>query len=330
MGSPQVGAVAAELVRNSISTGSRFAVTGASGWLGRTALGLLAYAIPPEQFSRRVTAYTSTKKTISLPDGGLIEGRPLHDLGRAVEDDTFILHFAYLTRDRAAEGLPQYVAGNCSITGHVLAALERGVAGLFLASSGAVYAPDRSLSTDLAGNPYGTLKHFDELIFARAAQSGRASCVIARIFALGGAAMTKPNHYALGDLVTSALNGLPLTIRAAHPVFRSYAWADDVIALGLLSMLCGPEQFLIFDTGGQMVEIGELAERVRYLLGRPDLPIMRPPLDPGEPEDRYVGDRAAMDALSLKHGLEMAQLDDIIRETALGLQSSLGESNVPQ
>jgi UDP-glucuronate decarboxylase len=319
MGSPQVGAVAAELVRNSVSPESRFAVTGASGWLGRTALRLLAYAIPREQFSRRVLAFASAEKKILLPDGGHIEARPLQHLGSAVGDDTFILHFAYLTRDRAAEGLPQYVAGNCSITGHVLAALERGVAGLVLASSGAVYGSDGSLSTDLSGNPYGTLKHFDELIFTRAAQSVRASCVIARIFALGGAAMTKPDHYALGDLVTSALNGLPLTIRAAHPVFRSYAWADDVIALALLSILSGPEQFLVFDTGGQIVEIGELAERVRHLLGRPDLPIVRPHLDPGTPEDRYVGDRSAMDSLSLKYGLRTAGLDDIIRETAQGL-----------
>lgn len=321
MGSPQVGAVAAELVRDCLSTEGRYAITGASGWLGQTALRLLATAIPAEQFQRRVAAYASAPKTVSLPDGRLVEAQPLEDLGRGVGDDTFVLHFAYLTRDRAAEGVPEYVAGNCTITGHVLAAVEKGVAGLVLASSGAVYAPDGSLSTDLPGNPYGTLKHFDEMIFARAAQETGTSCAVARIFALGGAAMTKPNRYALGDLVASTLDGLPLTIRAAHPVFRSYAWADDVIALGLLSMLSGLGQFVVFDSGGDVVEIGVLAERVRRVLGRPDLPILRPDLDPEAPEDRYVGDRTVWDSLSLQHGLRTAGLDDIIRDTARGLRS---------
>jgi nucleoside-diphosphate-sugar epimerase len=317
----EVRSVAARTVRSLVGSHRRFAITGASGWLGRSALALLADALPRHDFVGAVTAYASAAKMIAMPGHPPVGARPLADLARGVDRNTVLLHFAYLTRERSFDHLSDYVAANVAITGQVIAALDQGVAGVFLASSGAVYEPGGGLAVDLLRNPYGTLKHIDELAIRQAAESTGAACTVARIFSLGGRAMSKPRHYALGDFVLQTLAGRPIDVRAAHRVIRSYSLADDVVTLGLATILRpASTSGVTFDTGGDEIEIGDLAVRVQRLLGRTDLGIIRPQLDDRAPPDRYVGNGESMTALSRHYGLPLTGIDGVIRDTAFGLQ----------
>ncbi len=86
-----------------------------------------------------------------------------------------LFHYAFLGKERVAEmPLADYVAANARITEIVRRAVARlQPAGMFLTSSGAVYRADRSIETDLAANPYGVLKHRDEMVFAEACADDR-------------------------------------------------------------------------------------------------------------------------------------------------------------
>jgi hypothetical protein len=68
------------------------------------------------------------------------------------------------------------------------------------------------------------------------------------------------------------------------------------------------------------VEVGQLAERTRIVLGRPDLGIFRPPVVSG-PDNRYVGDGVKFRTLLAQTGATPASLDEGIRDTAAFLAS---------
>jgi UDP-glucuronate decarboxylase len=294
----------------------RIAVTGATGWLGRVTLDLLRDALGPDGVQRRVTAYASRARHV---EG--IDVRALATLGDADPAPDVILHYAFATRELVAEqGLEAYVAGNLQVSLHVLRALRAGgVRGFFYTSSGAVYDTNGRIETDLRANPYGALKHLDELAFASACRAAGAGCAIARVFNLSGPHMLKPRLFALGDLVLRAQAGEPLVVRARHPVRRSFVAAADVAALGLSLALAGEDA--CFDTAGErVVELGEVAELVRDVVAGAALPIERD-YDPLGPSHEYVGAPGEMVALARRHDVPLASLEQQIRDTAAGLVS---------
>ena len=79
----------------------------------------------------------------------------------------------------------------------------------------------------------------------------------------------------------------------------------------------------MFDSGGEVVEVGELAELVRQQAGRADLPIERT-WDPSAPADRYVADDAVAAALARRFGVARQSLPDQVAETAADLLQRSG------
>ncbi|MCW2667197.1 MAG: uncharacterized protein JWN57_2159 [Frankiales bacterium] len=304
----------AEILRPLLSGSERFAVTGATGWFGRTALDLLDGLLGADA-GDRVTAYASAPRTLTTRLGRVVDVRPLAELPDQAPPASHLLHFAFLTRDRVADlGVEAYAAANLALSMLVLEAVERTrPAGLVLTSSGAAYGPGRRLTTDLHGNPYGALKHLDELALTAAVQAAGGTTAVARVFSVGGAGITKPELYALGSLVGMAQRGGPLEVRATGPVVRSYAAVDDVVALALWSVL--RREQVVFDSGGDVVEVEELARVVADVHGLPSSAVQRQ-LDPAAAEDRYVGDPAAWASLAERSGLVPRPLRALVEETS--------------
>lgn len=304
------------LIRPLLQGDERIAVTGASGWLGRTALDLLAELLGPVAFGATVAGFATRAKSVVVRSGLSVPLRPLSELATTAPPPTHLLHFAYLTRDRlTAMGTERYALANLGITATVTDAVERfRLRGVMMASSGAVYE-DGHFASDVDANPYGALKRLEELSVRRAAADVGARSVVARVFSVAGPYMTKPDLYALGDLVLRAIAGSPLLVRARRPVYRSYCAAADVVALSLGCLLGEGDADAVFDTGGEVVEIGELADHVRGALELPHLPIERE-MDPALPADRYVGNPERFTEMAARLGLTLQPLDVQIRSTA--------------
>ena len=312
-------AAAAQILRPLLSGDEHFAVTGATGWLGTAALALLDELLGAS-FPEQVTAYAGSARTISTPAGRTLDVQPLDRLPCQAARITHLLHFAFLTRDRLSDlDVPSYVAQNLTITTAVLAAVAaHRPRGFVLASSGAVYAnATGSLATDLVGNSYGTLKHVDELALRQAMTDIGGATAVARVFSVAGSGITKPDLYALGSLITMAQQGGPIVVRATRPVFRSYAAVEQVVALALWSVLRG--ESTVFDSGGTVVEVGELAGLVAAEHGLPGEAVQRTWDRSAEP-DRYVGDLSHMQDLSLRAGAVLRDLAGLVRETSEDLR----------
>jgi nucleoside-diphosphate-sugar epimerase len=288
-------------------------VTGATGWLGLAALEMLDGALG-ESGLGRVMAFASAARTISLRSGRRIAVRALADLANMETAPGLIFHFAFRTRGHARE--PGYEAANRSITALMRRLIEtRGALGLFLPSSGAVYAPGGGLTADLTGNPYGALKHEDEAIFGALAKQLGFPAAIMRVFNLAGPFINNLDAYALSCIIADVRKGGPVRLRAAHPVWRSYAHVEDVLNIAA-AILLGGMDVPVFDAAGEMaVEIGDLAARVAALLAGAPLAVMRPEWRDGAP-DAYVGDTAGYRRAAALAGVALQKLERQILDTA--------------
>jgi nucleoside-diphosphate-sugar epimerase len=303
------GELVAALLRGRDET---VAVTGATGWFGATAMDLL-YGAFGDEAPERVVGYASTEREVAVADGRVAHVRPLT---RLVHDGpvSTLLHFAYLTREKVAVlGVDRYVARNVAITSLVVDAISRlRPAQVVVTSSGAVHGPAGVPVSDVASDPYGALKRLDELTFRAAADEVGAMCVIPRVFSVAGPHMTHPDAYALGSMVAMARAGGPVEVRAQRPVLRSYCAVDEVVALCLWASFAGPSS--LFDTGGVIVEIADLARAVVEVVGGG--PVVRPVYDALAEPDRYVGDGSAMVRLCEQAGLRLRGLPELVAATA--------------
>ncbi len=288
------------------------AVTGASGWLGAAALDLLYEALGPAA-PERVRAYASRERRWTVADGRAVTMRPL----AALVDDpapAAVLHFAYLTRERVeAEGPEAYVAANVAISATVLDAITaHRPRAVVYASSGAVYSSSGRPAADLVANPYGTLKRLDELAFSGVTGEVGATLAVPRIFNLAGPRMWKGTTFVLGDFIEAARAGGPVHVRSSAPVIRSFVGVDEVAALSLWAAATGRGG--VFDTGGDPVELGDLATLVCRVFGLDESAVLRA-AGPTTPEHRYVGVRSRWDALVSEAGLVTADLPALVRRT---------------
>lgn len=309
----------AELVADALSgAGDFIAVTGATGWFGAVALDLLYQALG-DQAPDRVTAYASSVREQIVADGRTVTVRPLVELPCQVPAPTTLLHFAFLTPDKvAAMGVDRYVSQNIEMTAAVLDAIAvHRPRKVVVTSSGAVYTPTGGFACDLRSDPYGTLKRLDELAFRTATRDVGGVCVIPRVFSVAGDRLTKPGLYALGDMIAMAKRGGPIEVRARGPVFRSYSGVDEVVALALWAALSGRD--VVFDTGGTVVEIGDLARLVAQVHDLGNEGVSRT-WDPAAVADRYVGDGRLMAELAVEAGLSLRALPELVRRMSKPLE----------
>jgi nucleoside-diphosphate-sugar epimerase len=283
-------------------------VTGAGGWLGQAALEMLAAALP----LARIHAFGASARRQALRGGAVLAVQPLTALAELRVENATIFHLAFLTREHAGKmPLADYISGNRAISALVAGFIRRnGAAGLFLPSSGAVYA-----GAGLEDNPYGALKLEDEHLFSMLCAWLNIPAVLMRVFNLAGPFINKLNSYALACIIADIQAGGPVTLRAAHPVWRGYTHVGDAlnIALGLLQQGASPP---VFDSAGEAVELSALARRAGRLLGRDEVEILRPAgWEHGKP-DEYLGDGSAYAAHAAATGTRLRGLDAQILETS--------------
>jgi nucleoside-diphosphate-sugar epimerase len=286
----------------------RILVTGASGWLGRTALDLLAPVGLP------TLALASRARIIRVADSD-IECRVWDDRAVDAFAPTVVLDCAFVTRDRvSAMPLAEYVATNGTLTERLVYATQLpGVRLALTVSSGAAVHPHDALDGAIEDNPYGYLKREAEHRLAEAAAKSGAVAVVARAWSISGAHVQKPRGYALGSMIRDADSGA-IRITARRQVFRRYVLAEELLAVGIAEGGVGPATI---DSGGELVEMADLAARIATVV-RPDAVISRGQVDPSDP-DWYHSDGQDWDRRCRRWGLTSAPLERQIELTASGV-----------
>lgn len=295
----------------------RIVVTGAGGWLGLATLELLADALG-QDFAKRVACFGSSARTLELRGGRHVPQAPLADLKDLPARPTWLLHLAFLTKDRAeAMSEADYRAANRAIGDTVLGALDRiGVEAIFVASSGAAGRADDPAAS-AAMRLYGALKQADEALFASWAEAKDRRAVIARIFSLTGPYINKHQAYAMASFILDGIAGRPIAVNAPHGVSRSYVAIRELMSLAFASLGAGKQGVVRFDSGGKALELGDVARTVASVFE--DIEVQRAPIG-DTPEDRYCGDDDAYTVLLARHSIAPVSLAQQVAETAAYLR----------
>jgi nucleoside-diphosphate-sugar epimerase len=126
-----------------------------------------------------------------------------------------------------------------------------------------------------------------------------------------GSYCTKPQTFAFTDLIAQAKLGL-IEIKAKHLVYRRYCALEDVLAFAMLPSAPGGNP--IFNTGGDLIELGELAKIVVDLVN-PNAEIRRQ-IDQQLNPDDYHSDSKDWDQLVQSADLAMDSISNQITRVA--------------
>lgn len=300
----------------------RFVITGASGWVGRNAVDVVARQVGPAGADRMVVS-TSRAREIPTPFGPAQAHATADLIGLAPGSRTLLIHCGFPTQDQVdAMGERAYIDAITGLRTTMLAVIERlGAVDMVYISSGAATSVEQGEPVAHRTQVYGQVKIDDEVAYARAiATTGGRLCII-RAFALSGPYMTKPETYALGSLILQAQRSGAIEVMADRPVRRSYMAMDDMLRIGMHAVQhLAAGETVRFETAGEVVEVGDLARRTLAVLGHDPTAVTRPPLDSAAAPNDYLGEPVPVGALAAAAGVVPAPLDAQIAATADWLQ----------
>lgn len=288
---PRAEPSATELIGAALRLSDRILVLGAGGWFGSTLLDLLARVVP----ASRVLAVASSVRQHDVA-GVRWELQQFDRATVAAFTPTVVVNFAALTRERVAiDGVEIFTATNRDLTAKFLqaAGLPSVRAALTVSSGAAVAQPD---------HPYGRLKAEEETAALGLVTKSRA-VVVARAYSLSGPFVRRPHDYAFSDFVLQAKTGT-IHIHATRPVYRRYIDVGEYLAVSLWHAL--DEWSGTIESGGELVEIGELARLVAGA-ANPPAQVVRPALISDEPA-AYASDGASWAAACARTGFSAMSL----------------------
>jgi nucleoside-diphosphate-sugar epimerase len=159
---------------------------------------------------------------------------------------------------------------------------------------------------------YGALKVEDEAAFANWSAATGKRAVIARIFNLTGPYINKHQAYALASFILDGLAAQPIVVRAPRRVVRGYVAIDELLSLAFAEMAAAPQGVGRFDTGGEPLELGEVAQAVAAQFA--GVTVQRAPVS-GTEADIYHGDPESYAGLLERHGIVATSLRDQVAKT---------------
>lgn len=195
--------------------------------------------------------------------------------------DTYV-QAAFLTREKAGPDLPTYREINRQIIQTVRDDILRGRPQRIIFFSSGILSHLELNDRDASYKTYASLKQEEREVIYETAESIGATLVEGKLYSATGVYMTAPKSFAIGALLSEAQSG-SVHIHSPRYVWRRYL--DSVQYLRTLFAQAKSGESAIVESGGQLIELGELAKECLRFSGKDSNSIIRP--HPSQPEDHY-------------------------------------------
>lgn len=237
----------------------RVVLLGASGWVGQTASRIL------KSRNCDVMLVASSEKSMIIDDQ-LAWFKPFNFNAIEEFEPTLVVDSAFITRERLSDfQVSDYVHANEILIQQALWSQSLPSVEMFIGiSSGAALPFLGDGPSDPKDDIYGWLKATYESQLLENERL-RDKTKVARVWSVSGDLVTKPSIFAFSNLIQQALSG-SIKISSAHEVWRRYVDVEDVLKVVLSAE---PDSSRVIESGGDLVEIGQLAELVFEVIGAP-------------------------------------------------------------
>ena len=283
-------------LESQLSGKERVLIKGASGWVGRTATLMLHQLDVPillfGSYSRKEVFGSSEFSIQAWNEEVAMKFNPTH-----------MIDAAYLTREFTLNHTAEeYLRINKHLVNQTVELTARSPGLKLITFSSGVTEIERE-----QGKPYTVAKKNDEIIFRKAAESYDNQTSMFRIWSITGGLVTKKHGFAFSDLILQAKKG-QMQVNASSSVMRRYCLVDEVIALGFTKFA---ERFRIVDTGGELIEIRDLAKKILKIVN-PLATLEFADHDSQLESDNYFSDGIDWNKLSNQNSYLSASINDQI------------------
>lgn len=252
------------------------AISGATGWMGKSAIEAVIHD-PTENVNFQL--FSRSEKPIKIGD---------HSFATTTRDnasqsgwDTYV-QAAFLTREKAGPDLSTYGQINRQIIRTAREDILRGRPKKIIFFSSGILSHRELNDRDSSYQAYASLKQEEREMIYESAESIGATLVEGKLYSATGAHMTAPKSFAIGALLSEAQTG-SVHIRSSRYVWRRYL--DSVQYLRTLLAQANSGETAIVESGGQLIELGELAQECLRLTGKDTNAVFRQ--EPSQPDDHY-------------------------------------------
>jgi len=293
-------------------------ISGASGWLGNSTLRYLEKQYKIEQLKGNLQVVSTSNKNLdSFPS---INTKTYEQLINEDSEYDGFIHLASLTKDKSLiMNKNEYIGEYLRITSNAAQLLQKTKKWFIFVSSGAIWElPNLKLENSIEKNPYGFLKRLEENLFSEICKNSGIAYVCGRLWGGAGIELREPEKYAIGSLILNAIRNQNLQINSGHKVYRRYV--DTSIFMELCIKMAQKGITKTFDSGGEIVEIQEIAEIIN--LRFPKLQIMRTNRASQE-DDKYFSRSQEFEELLKDFDLQHPTISELIDQTIIGLQSRI-------
>ena len=298
---------------------SSILITGATGWLGQETIDLISRN-PKLVSNLELVLLASKDRSIELA-GREFQVKTLKSaLDFQVGEIVGVIHLAFLTRDKA-KVMPtsEYVDSNQQITSQVSNLIRTcKPSWVVTVSSGAIFNSEGNLEHDLNSNPYGYCKNIEETLLREVCHEVRANLVVGRLWGAMGRNMPLNRNYAVSDFIQSALCKSEIDIKSGNTVERRYVNAAEFMELLIKIAVSGDSKTL--DSGGPLIEIGELSELIARKI--PGVTIRRS-ADKSASADFYFPKMNEYEELAKKFNVNLSTIEDLVEITIQSHQKLL-------
>jgi nucleoside-diphosphate-sugar epimerase len=279
-------------------------IYGANGWMGRSAVDFLssfAPAVAKEKFlligsKSGLLNINGSKFTIVEPPVGLT----------SVREKAIFFNAAFLRRELLQKMTPEeYLHKNSEIVYLAKTAIkEKKLLSFINLSSGVARDFDdevQSKSTDV----YSRLKKRLEIEYSEYCNQSQTTLVNCRIFSLSGRHLNEFENLALSSFINQAKTKNEIEVKSPATK-RCYLDATDLA--GILLSVAALGKDISFDSGGELVTMHQLAERVLAGLGKDISAITLGNIESPD----YFGEFAKFNSLAAEMGHNLLGIEDQI------------------
>ena len=293
---------------------SKVLITGATGWLGRETVARVIEGKFEGITQSDLLLASSNGRDLELDSLGVYPTVALENLSHRESTNSIegLVHLAFITKDKTTQySFSEYVAKNIELISAACEIIERDKPKwIVVISSGAII--DRAtleIENNVERNPYGFCKRIEEALIAESARKVGANIVIGRLWGGTGLYMPVKRAYAISDFIESAKEGGAIRINSGGDVIRRYCDAGDFMEVLVRSAIQGDTTTL--DSGGSIIEVGELAKLISARLG--EISISRSEVPTAV--DDYYPRGSEFEELAKSVGVQLHGIDEQVLRT---------------